>query len=65
MIYDATKAVLLIVSAYLFLKEEPETFMGMQTLTMAMIVGIQKDISVISAVLIRLLNIKEDMKKGE
>lgn len=65
MIYDITRAILLVISAYLLLKEEPETIMGMQTIVMAMILGLQKDISIISAVLIKLLNVKQNMNKEE
>lgn len=65
MIYDITRAILLVVSAYLFLKEDPETIMGMQTIVMAMILGLQKDIAIISAVLVKLLNVKQNMNKEE
>lgn len=65
MIYDITRAILMIASAYLLLKEDPEAIMGMQTIVMATILGLQKDISIISAVLVRLLNIKENMNKEE
>lgn len=65
MIYDISKAILLVVSGYLFLKEEPETIMGMQAIIMAMIVNLQKDITIISSVLLRLLNVKQNMNKEE
>ncbi len=65
MIYDISKAILLVVSGYLFLKEEPETIMGMQAIIMAMIVGLQKDIAIISAVLLKLLNVKQNMNKEQ
>ena len=65
MIYDISKAILLVVSGYLFLKEEPETIMGMQAIIMAMIVGLQKDVTIISAVLLKLLNVKQNMNKEQ
>lgn len=63
MIYDITRAILLIASAYLLLKEEPDRIMAMQTIIMSMCVTLQKDIAIISAVLVRLLDIKQKMNE--
>ena len=63
MIYDITRAILLIASAYLLLKEDPDKIMAMQTIIMSMCITLQKDITIISAVLLRLLDIKEKMNK--
>jgi transcription termination factor NusB len=63
MIYDITRAILLIASAYLLLKEEPDRIMAMQTIIMSMCITLQKDIAIISAVLVKLLNVKEMMDK--
>ena len=65
MIYDISKVILLLTASYLFLKEEPETIMGMQAIIMAMIVGLQKDVTIISAVLLKLLNVKQNMNKEQ
>jgi hypothetical protein len=63
MIYDITRAILLIASAYLLLKEDPDKIMAMQTIIMSMCITLQKDIAIISAVLLRLLDVKEKMNK--
>ncbi len=63
MIYDITRAILLIASAYLLLKEDPDTLMAMQTIVMSMCITLQKDIAIISAVLVRLLDIKQKMNE--
>lgn len=65
MIYDITRAILLIASAYLLLKEDPDRIMAMQTIIMSMCITLQKDIAIISAVLLRLLDVKEKMNKEE
>lgn len=63
MIYEITRAILLIASAYLLLKEDPDKIMAMQTIIMSMCITLQKDIAIISAVLLRLLDVKEKMNK--
>lgn len=63
MIYDITRAILLIASAYLLLKEEPDRIMAMQTIIMSMCITLQKDMAIISAVLVRLLDIKQKMNE--
>jgi transcription termination factor NusB len=63
MIYDITRAILLIASAYLLLKEDPDKIMAMQTIIMSMCITLQKDIAIISAVLLRLLDVKEKINK--
>ena len=65
MIYDISKVILLLTASYLFLKEEAETIMGMQAIIMAMVVGLQKDVTIISAVLLKLLNVKQNMNKEQ
>jgi hypothetical protein len=65
MIYDISKVILLLTASYLFLKEEPETIMGMQAIIMAMVVGLQKDVTIISTVLLKLLNVKQNMNKEQ
>ena len=63
MIYDITRAILLIASAYLLLKEDPDRIMAMQTIIMSMCITLQKDMAIISAVLVRLLDIKQKMNE--